>query len=87
MIIVDPIPGQEEQNADVIAASGAGIQLRLPEMVAPAVRYLLTHPERLGQMRQEAQAIGQPRAALTIAEQILKEVHSRRSIPQLIAEL
>ncbi|MBE9167256.1 UDP-N-acetylglucosamine--LPS N-acetylglucosamine transferase [Pleurocapsales cyanobacterium LEGE 06147] len=76
MIIVDPIPGQEEQNADAIAASGAGVQLRLPEMVAPAVRYLLKHPERLKEMRRAALEIGQPRAALNIAEQILNEVRS-----------
>jgi processive 1,2-diacylglycerol beta-glucosyltransferase len=33
MIVVDPIPGQEEWNADFVAGSGAGIQIRLPEMV------------------------------------------------------
>lgn len=31
MIIVDPIPGQEEWNADFVAGSGAGIQLRMIE--------------------------------------------------------
>lgn len=71
MVIVDPIPGQEEQNADVITAAGAGVQLRLLEMVTPAVQYLLTHPERLTAMRQSALEIGQPRAALNIAEHIL----------------
>ncbi|MBE9178362.1 UDP-N-acetylglucosamine--LPS N-acetylglucosamine transferase [Oculatella sp. LEGE 06141] len=71
MVIVDPIPGQEEQNADVIAAAGAGIQLRLLEMVTPAVQYLLEHPARLTEMRQAALEVGQPRAALTIAEHVL----------------
>jgi processive 1,2-diacylglycerol beta-glucosyltransferase len=71
MVIVDPIPGQEEQNADVIAAAGAGVQLRLLEMVTPAVQYLLNHPERLAEMKQAALEIGQPRAALNIAEHVL----------------
>jgi processive 1,2-diacylglycerol beta-glucosyltransferase len=71
MVIVDPIPGQEEQNADVIAAAGAGVQLRLLEMVAPAVQYLLKHPERLVEMRQSGLELGKPRAALNIAEHIL----------------
>ncbi|HEY9696829.1 MAG TPA: glycosyltransferase [Trichocoleus sp.] len=71
MVIVDPIPGQEEQNADVIAAAGAGVQLRLLEMVTPAVQYLLNHPERLAEMKQAGLAIGQPRAALNIAEYVL----------------
>jgi processive 1,2-diacylglycerol beta-glucosyltransferase len=78
MLIVDPIPGQEEQNADVIAAAGAGVQLRLLEMVTPAVRYLLNHSERLAEMRQASLEIGQPRAALNIAEHVLKnwQIHS-----------
>lgn len=76
MILVDPIPGQEEQNADVIAASGAGVQLRLLEMVAPAVQYLLDHPDRLTEMSEAAQLLGQPRAALNIAETILNDWRS-----------
>ncbi|MFB2937088.1 glycosyltransferase [Aerosakkonemataceae cyanobacterium BLCC-F154] len=81
-IIVDPIPGQEEQNADVIAAAGAGVQLRLLEMVAPAVTYLLNHPERLNQMRQSALEIGKPDAALKIAQHILSDWRSRTKMLQ-----
>jgi processive 1,2-diacylglycerol beta-glucosyltransferase len=88
MIIVDPIPGQEEQNADVIAAAGAGVQLRLLEMVAPAVQYLFDHPDRLVEMNEAAQQLGQPRAALNIAEQILADWRSHVDTPvsQISAE-
>jgi len=79
MILVDPIPGQEEQNADVIAAAGAGVQIRLMEMVAPAVQYLLKHPDRLVEMRESALELGQPRAALNIAEIILEDLNQRNS--------
>jgi processive 1,2-diacylglycerol beta-glucosyltransferase len=81
MVIVDPIPGQEEQNADVIAAAGAGVQLRLLEMVTPAVQYLLQHPERLAEMRQAALEIGQPGAAFNIAEYVLDNWQSH-SVPK-----
>lgn len=83
MIIVDPIPGQEEQNADAIAAAGAGVQLRLLEMVAPAVRYLLGHSERLEEMRESALELGQPRAALNIAECILNNWRSHVQTSEL----
>lgn len=86
MIIVDPIPGQEEQNADVIAAAGAGVQLRLLEMVAPAVQYLVDHPDRLAEMRRAAVKIGHPRAALNIAEQILNDLQARSVSEKLVAE-
>jgi processive 1,2-diacylglycerol beta-glucosyltransferase len=85
MILVDPIPGQEEQNADVIAASGAGVQLRLLEMVTPAIEYLLSHPERLQEMSQAAIEIGQPAAAVNIAEHVLTHWRSMAhppSVPQ-----
>ncbi|HIK33704.1 MAG TPA: UDP-N-acetylglucosamine--LPS N-acetylglucosamine transferase [Oscillatoriales cyanobacterium M59_W2019_021] len=73
-IVIDPFPGQEEWNADVMATSGAGIQLRLPRMVAPAVTHLLESPERLAFMRQQSEKIGKPDAALKIAEIILEKL-------------
>lgn len=78
MIIIDPIPGQEEWNADFIAGAGAGIQLRMPEMVPTAVLSLLAEPERLAQMAMQAERMGRPRAALDIAETILEQIASPR---------
>lgn len=77
MIIVDPFPGQEEWNADLIVAAGAGVQLRLPEMVAPCVQFLLSHSERLSQMQTAALGLGEPRAALNIAENILSQINHK----------
>lgn len=74
MIIIDPIPGQEEWNADFVVGSGAGIQLRMPETVPYAVNDLLSSPERLAMMRVEARKYGQPRAAINIAEFVLREL-------------
>jgi processive 1,2-diacylglycerol beta-glucosyltransferase len=71
LVIIDPIPGQEEWNADVVASSGAGIQLRMPEMVPLTVLNLLAEPERLETMRKQALKVGRPRAALDIAERVL----------------
>lgn len=76
MIVIDPIPGQEEWNADYVAGTGAGIQLRQPESVPPAVRSLLTAPERLAMMREQAGRAGRPRAAQTIVERIFAELRA-----------
>ena len=76
MIVIDPIPGQEEWNADFVAGSGAGLQLRQPESVPLTVRSLLAHPERLAMMRQHAARVGRPRAAFDIAERILTELRA-----------
>ncbi|MGA7953973.1 MAG: UDP-N-acetylglucosamine--LPS N-acetylglucosamine transferase [Gloeobacterales cyanobacterium] len=77
LVIIDPIPGQEEWNADAIAAYGVGIQLRLPEMVAPAVQFLLSQPDHLAFMRHQASKFGRPQAAIDIVNFVLAQVHER----------
>jgi len=74
MIVVDPIPGQEEWNADFVAGSGAGIQIRLPEMVPAAILGLLEQPERLAAMQAQAELVGRPQAAMEIAKYILADI-------------
>lgn len=74
MIIIDPIPGQEEWNADFVAGSGAGVQLRMPEMAPATALALLAEPDRLAQMAVQAKRMGRPRAALDIAEIILGRI-------------
>jgi processive 1,2-diacylglycerol beta-glucosyltransferase len=77
MVIIDPIPGQEESNADYLAGVGAAISIRLPEHVSFAVTQLLNDDARLRQMRANATRAGRPRAALDIAESILSDVGER----------
>jgi processive 1,2-diacylglycerol beta-glucosyltransferase len=79
LLVVDPIPGQEEWNADYVVSVGAGVQLRRPELVADGVRRLLAEPSRLGGMRERARRVGRPRAALDIAEDVLRASASRHS--------
>ena len=66
-------------ESDAITAFGAGVQLRLPEMVPPTVMHLLNHSEQLEFMRDRARLLGQPRAALEIAERIVTEWRSQMS--------
>lgn len=76
MVLIDPIPGQEEWNADYVVSTGAGIQVRMIESVPTAVSHLLSRPHRLETMREYARDAGRPRAALDIAEHILDALAS-----------
>jgi processive 1,2-diacylglycerol beta-glucosyltransferase len=76
LLVIDPIPGQEEWNADYVVGAGAGIQLRMAEAVPDAVRQLLARPERLAMLRAGAQEAGRPRAALDIAEYVLHDLRT-----------
>jgi processive 1,2-diacylglycerol beta-glucosyltransferase len=77
MIVVEPIPGQEEWNADYVVGVGAGIQLRNADMVPLAVETLLGSRARLAALRAAAQRAGRPDAALRVAEAVLAAEASR----------
>jgi processive 1,2-diacylglycerol beta-glucosyltransferase len=80
LLVVDPIPGQEEWNADYVVSVGAGVQLRRAELVADAVHRLLAEPSRLSEMRERARRVGRPRAALDIAHDVLSDSRSRCAV-------
>lgn len=71
MVVLDPFPGQEEWNADYVSGAGAGIQVRVPAMVAPSVAALLADHDRLAAMRARTETMARPDAAETIADVVL----------------
>ncbi len=78
LVVIDPIPGQEEWNADYVVRSGAGVQLRMSESVAPTVERLFRRPVLLAEMRDCVQSVARPHAALAIAEQVISDYTNRR---------
>ncbi len=72
MLVIDPIPGQEEWNADFVAGSGAGIQLRIIETAPAATVAVLNDASRLRDMRKRAKRVGKPRAAFEIVDTVLE---------------
>lgn len=77
LVVIDPILGHEEWNADYVVLYGAGIQLRMAESVPDAVIRLLEKPLWLEEMRKGAVDAGRPRAAQNIASSIMKEYERR----------
>ena len=84
MMILDPIGGQEERNADVLLESGAAVKCTEVTLVAHKLRRLLDDPERLRQMSQNARNLGRPNAASEIARIVLEEPDRR---PVIISKL
>jgi processive 1,2-diacylglycerol beta-glucosyltransferase len=78
LVVIDPIPGQEEWNADYLVSSGAGLQLRVIEWVPWTVEQLLAEPDRLQHLREHAQRAGRPNAARDIAEQVANQLRTSR---------
>ena len=84
MMILDPIGGQEERNADVLLEAGAAVKCTEVTLVAHKLRRLLDDPARLERMRDAARALGRPNAASEIARITLEEPDKR---PVIISKL
>jgi processive 1,2-diacylglycerol beta-glucosyltransferase len=73
MIIVDPIPGQEERNSDHLLEQGCALKSNELTTLAWKIDQLLDEPERLQTMRRNAGALGRPDAARTIVNTLIDD--------------
>ena len=71
MVIMNPIPGQESRNSDYLLERGAAIKINSLAAAGHKISQLLEDPARLSAIRQSAFALGRPRAAFEIGEQVL----------------
>jgi len=72
MALIEPIPGQEERNADHLLEAGAAIRCNNLPAAAWKIAKLLDDPARLTRMREAARSLGRPGAAAAIAEDAIR---------------
>ena len=73
MVVISPIPGQEERNSDHLLENGIAIKCNEFTTLAFKVDALLGDPVRLDRMRGQALAHARPEAALAIVRTLLGE--------------
>jgi processive 1,2-diacylglycerol beta-glucosyltransferase len=73
MIIVAPIPGQEDRNSDHLLEKGIALKCNEFTTLAYKIDGLLDEPGRLQQMREKALWYGRPHAADTIVDTLLNQ--------------
>jgi len=73
MIIVDPIPGQEERNSDHLLEKGCALKSNELTTLAWKIDQLLDEPERLAAMKRRCGELGRPHAARTIVETLITD--------------
>jgi processive 1,2-diacylglycerol beta-glucosyltransferase len=71
MIIVAPIPGQEERNADFLLEHGVALKACDTNAVAWRVNLLLNEPERLKIMQKNARLLGRPDSVCKVLDCVL----------------
>jgi processive 1,2-diacylglycerol beta-glucosyltransferase len=72
MALIEPIPGQEERNADHLLEAGAAIRCNNLPAAAWKIAAVLDDSLRLTRMRDAARSLGRPGAAAAIAEDAMR---------------
>lgn len=71
MLIINPIPGQEEENAEFLEQSGVALWLRPSDSVEVVIHNLLNSPKELAKMSENTKKIAKIHSTRDICEIIL----------------
>ena len=73
MLLIAPIPGQEERNADYLIEQGVALKAHDAIALEFKTTTLLADPARLARMHERARAIARPDAALAVLRRVLPD--------------
>jgi processive 1,2-diacylglycerol beta-glucosyltransferase len=76
MIVISPIPGQEERNADFLLENGAALKACDSGPLNYRVSMLLNEPAHLEKLRIKAKQLGKPDAARIVLDIALNKQNS-----------
>jgi processive 1,2-diacylglycerol beta-glucosyltransferase len=71
MVVINPIPGQEERNSDHLLEQGAAIRSNNLPALAYKIDTLIESPEKLNRMAERAREMGNPAAAYAVVDRLL----------------
>ena len=71
LVIINPIPGQEERNSDHLLEEGVAIRCNNLPALAHKIDQLLDDPQRLKVMQKNVRRLARPRAAREIVSKLL----------------
>ena len=71
MVIINPIPGQEEENAEFLESKGIGIWLKKSDDASKIIEDLLSNPNKLKDMKEKTSILAQPNSTYNICKILL----------------
>lgn len=72
MVLIAPIPGQEERNADYLMEQGVAVKAHDAVALEYKIEHLLSHVE-LARMRENMRGLGRPDAARAVLDHVLSD--------------
>lgn len=74
IIIINPIPGQEEENADFLIEHGAAIWIKKDDNIARKLKNLSRNPSLVEEMKQKSEELAKPNSTKDICEILYKNI-------------
>ena len=72
MIVINPIPGQEEENAEFLESKGVCVWIKKDDNVTQILNALLLNKDKLNEMKQNASLLGKLNSTKDICDILLK---------------
>lgn len=73
MVLISPIPGQEERNADYLMEHGVAVKAYDAVALEYKIGQLVSHADRLLRMRENMGGLGRPDAARAVLNHVLRD--------------
>ena len=74
LILINPIPGQEEENADFLVRNGVAVLIGKNDNIARVLKNLYRHPEKIEDMRNHIPALAKPNSTKSICDILMKSI-------------
>ncbi len=71
MLIINPIPGQEEENAEFLEENGIGIWIKKDTDVNTLLNNIFSNPDKLEEMKKNTNILAKPNSTKNICEILL----------------
>ncbi|MHB1561495.1 MAG: MGDG synthase family glycosyltransferase, partial [Isosphaeraceae bacterium] len=81
MVVINPIPGQEERNSDHLLEEGVAIRCNNLPALAYKIDRLLETPGKLERMAENARNLGKPGAAFAVVDRLVALCQARVEAP------
>lgn len=74
IVIINPIPGQEEENAEFLVENNVAIWIKKEDNIARALKNLYRDKEKFNLMKENTKVISKPKATENICKILLNEI-------------
>ena len=74
ILIINPIPGQEEENADFLVRHNVGIWMKEETEMARTIKDVYRHPEKLDEMRKSVEKLARPNSTKDICDVLMNTI-------------